>query len=70
MRYEVLVKPGSSREEVVETEDGLVVWTRKRAHDGEANRAVAELLAKHFGVAKTSIKIVRGENARRKVVEV
>jgi uncharacterized protein (TIGR00251 family) len=34
--------------------------------DGEANAAVIKLLAKEFGVPKTSIEIVSGENSRHK----
>ena len=38
--------------------------------DGAANDAVIKALAKHFGVAKSQIKIVRGTAARDKVVEI
>lgn len=71
MKYEVLVKPGTSREEVVLCEDGsLVVYLRARAHDGEANAALLKVLAKHFGVAKGRIEIVRGGKGRKKVITV
>lgn len=70
MRIDVLVKPGSRRNEVVEEDGVVVVRTSKRAHDGEANRAVVELVAKYYGVAKGRVKILRGEKGRRKVVEI
>jgi len=38
--------------------------------DGKANAAVVEVLAKHFKVAKSSVKIVGGERSRNKVVEI
>ena len=82
MRYAVVVKPGAGRNEVVG--DGgssgvgsgdavggvLTVYTTARAHDGEANEAVLRLLAKHFGVGRTQVRIVQGARGRRKVVEV
>ncbi|GJL52894.1 MAG: hypothetical protein NPIRA02_00260 [Nitrospirales bacterium] len=36
--------------------------------DGEANEALCRYLAKHFGVAKRSVVIVRGSNSRHKRV--
>lgn len=69
MKYSVAVKPGTSQEKIVENEDGLVIYLRAKAHDGEANKALMELLAKHFNVPKTSIKIVRGLSARSKIIE-
>ncbi len=38
--------------------------------NNEANRAVIELLAKHLGVAKSRLEIVRGETARAKSIRV
>ena len=71
MKYSVQVKPGSSREKIVENEDGeLTVYLHARAHDGEANTALINALAKYFKVSKTSIKILRGAHARKKVVEI
>ena len=71
MKYTVKVKPGSSQEKVVVTDDGvLTVWLHARAHDGEANKAVVKVLAKYFGVAKSCVEIVRGEKSREKVVEI
>ena len=70
MRVNVLVKPGSRKNEVVEKDAEVVVFTNKRAHDGEANRAVVEMLAKYYGVAKGRVKIFQGEKGRKKVVEI
>lgn len=38
--------------------------------DGEANEAIVALLAKHLGVAKSTIQIVRGESGREKVLRI
>lgn len=71
MKYRVLVKPGSKKNEVVESTAGeLTVRTTARAHDGEANKAVVAMLAKYFRVGKTRVKIVAGEKGKNKLIEV
>ncbi|MBR3323757.1 DUF167 domain-containing protein [Candidatus Saccharibacteria bacterium] len=68
---DILVKPGISQEKVVVNDDGsLTVYLRAKAHDGEANKALIKLLSKHFGVAKSRIEILQGQNSRKKVIEV
>lgn len=37
--------------------------------DGKANKALVDFLADEWGVAKSSIKIIKGETAREKVLE-
>ena len=71
MIYTVKVKAGSSKEEVFEvSENELLVAVHARAHDGEANVAVCAAIATYFGVAKSLVKIVRGEKSRIKTIEV
>lgn len=43
------------------------VWTTTTPTDGKANAAVIVALAKHFGVAKSRIKLIRGDASRDKV---
>ena len=69
-KYQITVKPGSSQEKIIETAPGeLIVYLRSKAHDGEANDALIKLLSKHFKVAKTTIKILRGQKSRQKLIE-
>lgn len=71
MRVVVRVKPGSSKGPLVESdEEGLFVFVREKAIDGGANEAVVKLLAEHFGVAKSHVRVVRGHTARIKQVEI
>jgi uncharacterized protein (TIGR00251 family) len=37
---------------------------------GKANQALIELLADHFGVAKSSVEILRGRSARKKLIRI
>lgn len=72
MKIIVTVKPNSSKGPLVERgKDGnYTVYFRAKPHDGEANAALIELLAKHFQIPKTSIAIIRGATSRYKVIEI
>jgi len=51
--------------------DGTIrVHTTAAPTDGAANAAVIKMLARHFDVPKTSIKIIRGETARNKIIQI
>ena len=71
MRITVRVKPGIKGVTRLERqEDGsYVAFLHARAHDGEANKALLELVAKEFKIAKTQIIIVSGAKSRGKVLE-
>ncbi|MBM3321873.1 DUF167 domain-containing protein [candidate division WOR-3 bacterium] len=70
MRTGVLVKPGASADEVTRRADGtLVVRVRARAREGEANEAVVRVVARHFCIPKTGIRIVAGHRSRTKFLE-
>ena len=67
----VRVQPGSSRNEIAGERDGvLIVRVTAPPVEGKANKAACKLLAKHFGVPPSQVEIVRGANAREKVVRV
>lgn len=67
----VRVTPRGGRDAVIGWEgDTLRVRVAAAPSDGAANRAVIELLARHFGVAKRDIEIARGESSREKWVRV
>lgn len=71
MKIRVHVKPGvKNRGETVTPGEVWEVGVRARAEDGKANEAVIRLLAKHFGVAKSRVKIVLGTTSRHKTVEI
>ena len=72
MKISVHLKPNSRhREEVVVGDDGvLTIYTKAPAIEGRANLAAVKLLAKHFGVASSKVKLVRGAVSKYKVFEV
>ena len=72
MKISVHLKPNSRhREEVVANDDGsLIVYTKAPAIEGRANLAAVKLLAKHFGVMSSKVKLLRGAASKYKVFEV
>lgn len=70
MIVNVRVIPRARKNQVTADSDGtLRVHTTAVPSDGAANEAVIKMLAKHFDVPKTSVRIIRGETARNKVIE-
>ena len=70
-RIWVAVKPQARKEEIVRLAEGKYrVSVHAPAKEGKANEAVIELLANHFSVTKSAIRIVRGQSARRKLIEI
>lgn len=72
MKISVRLKPNSRhREEVVVGDDGmLTIYTKAPTIEGRANLAAVKLLAKHFGVSSSKVKLVRGAASKYKVFEV
>jgi uncharacterized protein (TIGR00251 family) len=73
MRLKILVtvKPQARKEGVKKvSEREYEAHVRAPARDGSANRALIELLAEHFAVPKSAIKIERGQFARKKLIQI
>ena len=72
MKISAKIKPNSRhREEVVANDDGsLTIYTKAPAIEGRANLAAIKLVAKHYGVAPSRVKLVRGTTSRNKVFEI
>ena len=70
MRVQVKVKPNSKSEEVSREGDSFMVKVREPPREGRANQAVIKLLAEHFGVPKSQVRILSGFRSKNKVIEV
>jgi len=70
MQISVRVKPGiKGATRLEKQEDGsFTAFLHARAHDGEANKALIELVSDTFGVPKTAITIVAGAKSRNKTI--
>ncbi len=72
MKISVHLKPNCRhREEVAVNDDGsLTIYTKAPAIEGRANLAAVKLLAKHFGVSSSKVKLLRGATSKYKVFEI
>lgn len=71
MRISVKVQTRAKVEKVEELGAGaLKVWVHSAPADNAANEEVIKLLAKHFGIAKSLIKIISGHTNRNKIIEI
>lgn len=70
MRISVRVIPNAHARSVQLGIDGsLKVHLMAPAKEGKANRELLELLADFYAVPRTSLRIVKGETSRSKIVE-
>jgi uncharacterized protein len=71
MRIYVKVLSRSSRNEVTKTAEGeYKVKLTAPPVDGEANEMLIKVLADHFSVGRSSLKIVGGKSAKTKIIEI
>lgn len=69
-QIKIKVITNAKKNEVVEAEGSFKVYVNAPPVDGKANKAVIELLAKYFKVRKSSVKIIRGEKSKDKVIQI
>jgi len=70
MKINVRVIPRAKINRVEIQSDGTVrVHTTTAPTDGKATADVIKMLAEHYNVPKTSIKLIRGATSRDKVFE-
>lgn len=66
------IKPNSRKGPLVETADDgtMELFVRAPAVEGKANKAAIELLADHFGVSRSAVRLVGGATSRYKKFEI
>ena len=70
MKIQVKVKPNSRTEEVSHEGNNFVVRVKEPPQEGRANEAVIKLLAGHFGVPQSQVKILSGFKSKNKVIQI
>jgi len=70
MKIQVKVKPNAKTAEVSHEGASFVVKVKEPPREGKANQAVIKLLAEHFGVPKSQVRILSGFKSKNKVIEV
>lgn len=70
-RLTVEVRPRAARDEILSGPDGaLRIRVTAPPVGGAANEAVRDVLAEALGCPRSAIEIVRGQNARTKLVRI
>ena len=70
MLISIRVTTRAKKESVKSRDNVLRVCVNQPPEDGRANEAVIKLLAEHFKISKSQIKIVKGEKSREKIIEI
>lgn len=72
MRISIIVKANSKKNEILSTEatSKFRISVKEPAIEGKANEAVIKLLAEHFKVPKSNIKIIRGLKSKNKIIDI
>ena len=68
MKVNVLVKPNSSKQEILYDKDteSYIIWLKSPANEGKANAELLKLMKKHF---KKTPRIIAGKTSRKKIIE-
>ncbi|MFH0831403.1 MAG: DUF167 domain-containing protein [archaeon] len=71
MIINVKVKPGGSAEKITPINiNSYEASVKARAEKGKANTALIKLLAGHFGISSSKIRIKRGITSHNKIIEI
>jgi hypothetical protein len=70
MKIHVKLKPNSRTEELSHEGGSFIAKVKEPPREGKANQAVIKLLAGHFGVPQSQVRIVSGFKSRNKIIEV
>ncbi len=70
MKINIKIIPNAKKNKIMQEADAMKVYVTAPAVDGKANKALIELMADHFDIAKSSVKIIKGEKSRNKVLEI
>ena len=69
-KIKIKVIPNAKKDKVLEEGDLFKVYVNAPAVDGKANKALIGVLAEHFNILKSGIRIIRGEKSKEKVIEI
>ena len=66
----VRLQPNSSQNRLEQDGETYKAWVSAPPVDGAANEALIKLVAKHFGVAPSTVEIVKGHTSRTKSIDI
>lgn len=68
--FEITVTPKSSKSEVFINGDSIKIYLNSPPADGKANSELIKLLSKELHIAKSGIRIIKGEKSRKKKIAI
>jgi uncharacterized protein len=68
--FEITVSPKSSRSEIAIDGENIKIYLNSPPADGKANAELIKLLSKELHIAKSEIKILKGEKNRKKKIAI
>lgn len=71
MQIKAKITPRAKKNQIIGWQNDILrVHITAPPVDGKANKALIDFLAEEWGVAQSTIRIIRGETSREKVLEV
>ena len=55
---------------IPETEEYYTVSVKERPVEGRANESITKLLAEHFKVSRSQVRLISGATSKRKIFEI
>ena len=69
MYIKVKVTPDAKKEELKQKQEDLFeISVRQKAKQNMANERVRELIARHYGIIKTDVRIISGHRSPSKII--
>ncbi len=70
MKIKIKVIPNAKKAEVIQEKNLLKVKVDAPAQKGKANKRLIEILAEHFNIPKSKIRIIKGQKSHEKIIEI
>ncbi len=71
MKISVKIKTNARKNEVKKIDDiNYEISTTATPANGQANKAIIDILAKFFRIGKTKINIISGHTSKNKIIEI
>ena len=70
MNINIKAIPGAKKQEIKKEENGFKVYLKSSPEKGKANKEIISLLASYFQVSKNSIRIIKGEHSKNKIIKI
>ena len=70
IEFDVKAKPAARVEKISVGESGeLIIQTRAKPVDGEANQTIIEIISDLIGIPKSHVEIIRGDKSKNKRIK-